>query len=103
MISIEAWPQIAVVGAGAVGGYFGGMLARAGAPVVMIGREPFVQAVKKNGLFLDTLNFKESVQVEASSDLRAARQSEIVLFCVKTTDTVSTAQSLVSVVSPSTL
>jgi len=41
----ESWPKIAVVGAGAVGGYFGGLLARAGAPVVMIGRAAFVEAV----------------------------------------------------------
>ena len=103
MTSPQPWPKIAVVGAGAVGGYFGGMLARAGAPVVMIGREPLVQAVKKNGLFLDTLSFKETVRVEASSDLHAARDSEIVLFCVKTTDTVSTAHSLASIVPPNTL
>jgi len=45
-----AWPKIAVVGAGAVGGYFGGMLACAGAPVVMIGRPQFVEAVKKHGI-----------------------------------------------------
>lgn len=103
MISSQPWPKIAVVGAGAVGGYFGGMLARAGAPVVMIGREPFVQAVKKNGLYLDALSFKESVRVEASPDLRAVRESEIILFCVKTTDTVSTAQSVASILSPNTL
>src|SRR5215813_2556839 len=103
MISIEAWPKIAVVGAGAVGGYFGGMLARAGAPVVMIGREPFVQAVKKNGLLLDTLNFKETVQVEVSTEIAAARTAEIILFCVKTTDTVSAAESLATVASRNTL
>jgi prephenate dehydrogenase len=32
------WPTIAVMGAGAVGCYFGGMLARAGAAVTFIGR-----------------------------------------------------------------
>ncbi len=32
------WPRVAVMGAGAVGCYFGGMLARAGAPVTLIGR-----------------------------------------------------------------
>jgi 2-dehydropantoate 2-reductase len=88
------WPTIAVVGAGAVGGYFGGMLARAGAPVVMIGRASFVEAVRKNGLLLDTLNFKEIVRVEAAAELEAARGSEIVLFCVKTTDTAETAKVL---------
>jgi 2-dehydropantoate 2-reductase len=103
MSSSENWPRIAVVGAGAVGGYFGGMLARAGAPVVMIGRSPFVDAVRKNGLLLDTLQFKESVSVEASTELAAARGADLVLFCVKTTDTESTARSLAPLVSSSAI
>jgi 2-dehydropantoate 2-reductase len=94
MTSSEKWPRVAVVGAGAVGGYFGGMLARAGAPVVMIGRPVFVEAAKKNGLFLDTLQFKETVRVEASTDLDAVRGADVVLFCVKTIDTAATARSL---------
>jgi len=93
-MSSDAWPKIAVVGAGAVGGYFGGMLARAGAPVVFIGRPAFVDAVKRNGLYLDTVQFKETVKVEASADLSAARDAEMVLFCVKTTDTAGTAREL---------
>jgi len=94
MTSSENWPRIAVVGAGAVGGYFGGMLARAGAPVVMIGRAAFVEAARKNGLLLDTLQFKETVHVEASTELEAARGADVLLFCVKTTDTESTARAL---------
>jgi 2-dehydropantoate 2-reductase len=94
MTSSEKWPRVAVVGAGAVGGYFGGMLARAGAPVVMIGRPAFVEAVRKNGLFLDTLQFKEAVRVEASTELEAVRGADVLLFCVKTTDTESTARGL---------
>jgi 2-dehydropantoate 2-reductase len=93
-MSSEAWPKIAVVGAGAVGGYFGGMLARAGAPVKFIGRPAFVDAVKRDGLQMDTVQFKESVKVEASTELSAARDAEIVLFCVKTTDTAATAKAL---------
>ena len=93
-MSADAWPKIAVVGAGAVGGYFGGMLARAGAPVVFIGRPAFVDAVKRDGLLLDTVQFKEKVKVEASTELAAARDAEIVLFCVKTTDTAATAREL---------
>lgn len=95
----EPFPKVAVVGAGGVGGYFGGMLARAGAPVVMIGRPAFVGAVKKNGLVLDTLTFKETVRVEASSATDAVRGAEIVLFCVKTTDTVSAACSMAPLLS----
>ena len=103
MTAQENWPKIAVVGAGAVGGYFGGLLARAGAPVVMIGRPAFVEAVKKNGLFLDTLQFQESVRVEASTELSAVRAAEIVLFCVKTTDNATTARVLGSLLAPSAL
>jgi 2-dehydropantoate 2-reductase len=103
MSSSENWPRIAVVGAGAVGGYFGGMLARAGAPVLMIGRAAFVEAVQRNGLVLDTLHFKETVRVESSTELKAARGADVVLFCVKTTDTQATARALSSVVSSSTM
>src|SRR3981081_2232110 len=100
MTSPEPWPKIAVVGAGAVGGYFGGMLARAGAPVVMIGRAPFAEAAKKNGLLLDTLQFKETVRVEASTELEAVRGADLILFCVKTTDTESKAQALAPLLHP---
>jgi 2-dehydropantoate 2-reductase len=101
MTSSEKWPRVAVVGAGAVGGYFGGMLARAGAPVIMIGRPAFVEAAKKNGLFLDTLQLKEAVRVEASTELAAVRGADVILFCVKTTDTESTARALAPLLSSS--
>ena len=87
-------PRVAVVGAGAVGGYFGGLLARAGASVVMIGRPSFVAAVQAHGLRLNTLHFQEVVRVEAATDMSAARGADLVLFCVKTTDTTATALAL---------
>src|SRR5690348_10049532 len=88
------WPRVAVVGAGAVGGYFGGLLADAGAPVVMIGRDPFVRAVQAAGLILDTLHSRKTVHVEASTDVSAAQGADLVLFCVKTTDNAATARAL---------
>ena len=103
MKSPELWPRIAVVGAGAVGGYFGGLLARAGAPVVMIGRPAFVEAVRKDGLFLDTLHFQENVRVEASAELSAVRGAGIVLFCVKTTDNAATARAIAPLLAPNAL
>jgi 2-dehydropantoate 2-reductase len=103
MTLAEPWPKIAVVGAGAVGGYFGGLLARAGAPVVMIGRPTFVEEVKRNGLFLDTVQFHESVRVEVSAELSAARGAEVVLFCVKTTDNTVTARELAPLLAPGAL
>jgi 2-dehydropantoate 2-reductase len=99
----ENWPRVAVVGAGAVGSYFGGMLARAGAPVTMIGRAAFVEAVNKNGLFLDAVQFKGCVRVEASTELKDVRDAEIVLFCVKTTDNAVTSRALAPLLAPGAL
>ena len=93
-------PKVAIVGTGAVGGYFGGMLLRAGVPVVMIGRPAFVDAVKKSGLFLDTKQFQERVRPEVSTELAAAAGCEIVLFCVKTTNTAETARQLAPHLAP---
>jgi len=94
MSGCEPWPRTDVVGAGAVGGYFGGLLARAGVPVNMIGRPAFVEAVSQDGLFLDTLQFQEKVRVEASTEMAAVNGAEVVLFCVKTTDNAATARAI---------
>ncbi len=92
--------KVAVVGAGAVGGYFGGMLARAGVPVVLIGRPAFAEAVNKNGLRIDSTKFQETVRVEAASEISAAAGADIVLFCVKTTDTAAVSRELKKHISP---
>src|SRR5499427_1775433 len=89
MSESEPWPRIAVV--------------RAGAPVTMIGRPAFVEAVKKNGLFLDAVQFQEKVAVEASAEIAAARGAEAVLFCVKTTDNAATARAIAPVLSNDSL
>jgi 2-dehydropantoate 2-reductase len=91
---LDKWPRVAVVGTGAVGGYFGGLMAHAGAPVVMIGREAFVTAVNRDGLVLDTVNLRATVRVEASTEMSAARGADLVLFCVKTTDNAEAARQL---------
>jgi 2-dehydropantoate 2-reductase len=93
-------PKVAVVGAGAVGGYFGGMLARAAVPVVLISRPAFVDAVNHSGLHLDTLHFQETVHPHASSELSAAAGADVVLFCVKTTDNAATSRQLAPFLAP---
>lgn len=75
-------------------------MARAGAPVVMIGRKAFVEAVQAKGLFLDTSQFQETVRVETSTELSAAKGADIVFFCVKTTDTAATARELALLLTP---
>lgn len=79
--------RVAVLGAGAVGCFFGGMLARVGHEVTLIGRPVHVDAFKAKGLRFEGLKFDEHVPVKASTDASAARGARLVLFCVKSTDT----------------
>jgi 2-dehydropantoate 2-reductase len=79
--------RIAVLGAGAVGCFYGGMLARAGHEVTLIGRPAHVEAFLARGLRFEGLKFDEVVPVKASTDASAVRGCRLVLFCVKSTDT----------------
>jgi 2-dehydropantoate 2-reductase len=83
-----------VLGAGAVGCYYGGMLARAGHPVVLIGRPVHVDAIASNGLRFETKAFSEFVKAEASTAPEAVRGAKLVLFCVKSTDTETAAAQI---------
>jgi 2-dehydropantoate 2-reductase len=96
-------PRIAVVGAGAIGCYFGGALASVGAQVTLIGRQPVVDAVNQRGLLLETERYQGRIAVEATSDIAAVKGAEIVLFCVKATDTTVAATELAPFVESKTL
>jgi 2-dehydropantoate 2-reductase len=95
--------KIAVMGAGAVGCYFGGMLARAGHEVVLIARPQHVQAIQQGGLRMDTKNFDEHVRLAASSEPSAVRGAKLVLFCVKSTDTESAGAQMLPHLAPDAL
>ena len=94
------WPRIAVVGAGAVGGYFGGMFARAGAPIVLIGRRHFADAVNSNGLVLDKSECQERIRVAATTEMSAIRDCSLILFSVKANDTAETAKQIAPFLQP---
>src|SRR6266446_10959746 len=100
MSEIQEWPRIAVVGAGAVGGYFGGMFARAGAPTVFIGRKHFADAVNSKGLVLDKLHGQERITATATVEMSAVRDCSLILFCVKANDTSATATQMAPFVRP---
>jgi len=95
--------KVVVMGAGAVGCYYGGLLARAGHEVVLIGRQPHVAAIQRNGLRVQTAAFDEQVNVHASTDVNAAQDAQLVLFCVKSPDTESAGSQLASWLAPDSL
>jgi len=84
----------AVVGAGAVGSFFGAMLARAGHAVTLIGRAPHVRAIESSGLQLHWAAGVETVRLAATTALDAVRGAGLVLFCVKSTDTAALAEQV---------
>ena len=92
--------RVAIVGAGAVGCYYGGMLARAGVPVTLIGRPQHVDAMRRDGLRLSTAAFDERVPVEASTEVAAVAGAALVLVCVKSPDTESTGRELAPHLAP---
>ena len=95
--------KVAVVGAGAVGCYYGGMLARAGHDVTLIARPQHVEAIERQGLRLETQTFDERIRVSASSEGSAVRSAQLVLLCVKSTDTESAAAAIKPHLAPDAL
>jgi 2-dehydropantoate 2-reductase len=92
--SNPGFASTAVVGAGAVGGFFGAMLARAGRRVTLIARPAQADAITRGGLRLEMGGRTESIAVAATTDLAAVRDADLVLFAVKSTDTAAVAQQL---------
>jgi 2-dehydropantoate 2-reductase len=86
--------RVAVVGAGAVGSFFGAALAQAGHPVTLIGRAAHVAAINRTGLRLERADRVEIVPIAASVDLSAVQGADLVLFCVKSTDTEAAADAM---------
>jgi 2-dehydropantoate 2-reductase len=102
MAKMETRDRIAVMGAGAVGCYFGGMLARAGLPVTLIARQAHRDAIGRDGLTIDSFRFAspEGVRVETAADAEGVHEAQLVLFCVKTVDTETAAREIAPHLAP---
>ncbi len=91
----ESLAPVAVLGAGALGCLFGGMLARSGTPVTLIGRATHVEAIRRNGLRFEGRGGRtETIAVTATEDIAAVRGARLVLLCVKSTDTDAAARAM---------
>ena len=86
--------RVAVVGAGAVGSFFGARLAGAGIDVTLIGRPAHVDAIRANGLVIDSETFGGRFAVKASAETSAVAGAGVVLVATKTVDNYATAREL---------
>lgn len=87
-----------MVGPGAVGCFFGGMLARAGARVTLFGRPgklgAHLAAIRDHGVTIDGVDVRESIAVEVATDRARLNEAELILFAVKTLDNDAAAAAL---------
>jgi 2-dehydropantoate 2-reductase len=81
--------KYAVIGLGAVGSIVGGLLARSGEDVLLIGKKTQVQAINKNGLRIDGFEKKPILlkNVKTSSDFSLLEDVDVIFICVKSQDT----------------
>jgi 2-dehydropantoate 2-reductase len=82
------------MGAGALGCYFGGRLAQSGAKVTLIARQSHVDAIKRDGLILESAGTKTAIRLDATTEPAGVRDADLVLVCVKSADTESAAKAI---------
>ena len=76
--------KIAIMGAGAVGGYYGGVLARFGEDVTLICRGAHLDAIARDGLKLSTHSGEFTVRPGATADPSEVGRADLILYTVKT-------------------
>ena len=95
--------KIYVVGSGGVGGYFGGLLAKAGNDVTFVARREHYQSIKENGLTVKSVTGDfEAKPAQVIENIAEIVNPDLIVFTVKTYDTDSTAKELASVVNKDT-
>ena len=96
--------RIAVIGTGAVGGYFGARLVAASNDVAFVARGPHLAAMRQQGLTLESpqgnLHIRDALFTDDLSQIGAV---DLVLFCVKSYDTDATAAKLPSLIGDRTV
>lgn len=96
--------RIAVVGAGGTGGYFGGLLARAEEDVTFIARGAHLEALRARGLTVESrLSGTFTLPVKAIDTSSEVGPVDLILFCVKTYDTDTAAESIRPLIRPDTM
>jgi len=87
--------KFAVIGLGAIGSIVGGLLAKSGENVILIGKKNQVEIINQKGIRIDGVNGSIVVEnVHASTDLSLLNNVDVIVICVKSQDTQNLANSL---------
>lgn len=96
----SGFSRVVVMGAGAVGCYFGARLAEAGVPVTLIGRQAHVDAIRARGLRFESGGERRHIAIDASTTTESLREAGLVLLCVKSPDTEACARTIARLAPP---
>jgi 2-dehydropantoate 2-reductase len=94
--------RIAIFGTGGAGGYFGAHLARAGEEVVFIARGEHLQAIRQQGLLVETPVGEIIVRSEATDNPEQVGAVDVVLVGVKTWQVTDAARAMRPMIAPQT-
>src|SRR5512147_2328966 len=95
--------KIAILGAGGVGGYFGGLLARAGHDVAFLARGAHLRAIRARGLRVEGVGETFTIApADATDDPGEVGPVELVMLCIKTYDLAAVLEQSQPLVGPST-
>ncbi|GGB85449.1 2-dehydropantoate 2-reductase [Marinobacterium zhoushanense] len=104
LADLSAQPHIAVVGAGAMGCYFGGMLIRAGHRVTLIDVNPAqIETINTRGLILDTDEGRSELKATAALAKDVDEVADLVVLFTKTLHTEAAMASIKHLLTPSTV
>jgi 2-dehydropantoate 2-reductase len=93
------------MGAGATGGYLGGVLARGGEDVTFVARGAQLEAMRHRGLTIKSPPHDDmQLEVTATGDVRSIRPDvDLIMFCVKTYDADAAIEAIKPIVGPATV
>ena len=94
--------RIAIAGAGAIGGYIGARLSRAGADVVLFARGPHLRAMQERGLRVTSAEGDFEVKPKVSGDLASIGEVDMVVLGVKAHSLTALAPQLKPLFGPET-
>jgi 2-dehydropantoate 2-reductase len=95
--------KIVIVGAGAIGGYIGARLAKAGADVVLFARGPHLRAMQERGLRVVSPDGDFEVAPQVAGDLMAIGRADVVVLGVKAHALTALAPQLSPLLGPDTV
>jgi 2-dehydropantoate 2-reductase len=92
------------MGSGGTGGYFGGLLARAGEEVTFIARGAHLEAIRRKGLAIKSVLAGDfTIQATATDNPSDIGPVDLVLFCVKAYDNAAAAEQIRPLIGPETI